>query len=66
MKPGLFITNIVFVVVAALAMMSFGITGAYAEDVDCSICHPDLAKKKVVHAAVSMGCPTCHTSLNAA
>jgi predicted CXXCH cytochrome family protein len=30
------------------------------------MCHPDLAKKKVVHAAVSMGCPTCHASLNAA
>lgn len=36
-----------------------------AESVDCSICHPDLAKKKTVHAAVGMGCSTCHSSLNA-
>ena len=51
-------------VVAALAVMGFGVTQAYAEDVDCSMCHPDLAKKKTVHAAVSMGCTGCHTSLN--
>jgi predicted CXXCH cytochrome family protein len=38
----------------------------FAEETDCSMCHPDLAKKKTVHAAVLMGCTGCHTSLNVA
>ncbi|MBI5847474.1 MAG: hypothetical protein HZB31_05900 [Nitrospirae bacterium] len=42
----------------------FGVNRAYAEAVDCSMCHPDLDKKKTVHAAVGMGCSACHTSLN--
>ncbi len=54
------------VVGVVLVLLSFSITKAYAEDVDCSMCHPDLAKKKTVHAAVSMGCTGCHTSLNVA
>jgi len=59
-------THMVTVVAAAGVFMSFGARGLSAADVDCSMCHPDLAKKKTVHAAVNMGCPTCHTSLNAA
>lgn len=34
-------------------------------EVDCSMCHGDLAKDKVVHAAVQMGCPTCHAGIDA-
>jgi predicted CXXCH cytochrome family protein len=49
-----------------LFLSGFFVGGVRAESVDCSICHPDLAKKKVIHAAVSMGCETCHASLNAA
>jgi predicted CXXCH cytochrome family protein len=52
-------------VALAVLLLAGGMQTASAEDVDCSMCHPDLAKKKVVHAAVSMGCPTCHASLNA-
>jgi len=36
-----------------------------AAEVDCLLCHGDLAKGKVVHAAVAMGCPTCHTAIDA-
>ncbi len=36
---------------------------AKTEEVDCSICHGDLADKKVVHAAVQMGCPSCHSGI---
>jgi predicted CXXCH cytochrome family protein len=58
--------NMVWGLITAAALLGFGIAGAYAEDVDCSMCHPDLARKKTVHAAVNMGCPTCHANLNAA
>jgi predicted CXXCH cytochrome family protein len=57
--------HIVLSVIAVAALALCGVMPATAEEVDCSMCHLDLAKKKVVHAAVSMGCPTCHTSLNA-
>lgn len=36
-----------------------------AQDVDCTKCHADLAKRKVVHAAMQMGCKTCHDQLDA-
>ncbi len=55
-----------FRLITVAAVLILGSTGTYAEDVDCSMCHPDLAKKKTVHAAVSMGCTGCHTSLNVA
>jgi len=31
----------------------------------CLTCHEAVVKEKVVHAAVQMGCPTCHTSIDA-
>ncbi len=43
-----------------------GVQPLFAESVDCSMCHPDLDKKKTVHAAIGMGCVTCHASLNVA
>ncbi len=36
-----------------------------AAEVDCLMCHPDLAAKKVKHAAVDMGCAGCHTAVDA-
>lgn len=33
---------------------------------DCLQCHEELTKGKSVHAAVAMGCTTCHTAINAA
>jgi predicted CXXCH cytochrome family protein len=38
---------------------------AHAQDRDCVQCHADVAAKKVVHAAVQMGCRTCHDQLDA-
>lgn len=34
-------------------------------DVDCLMCHEQLSKEKVVHPALQMGCPTCHTAIDA-
>jgi len=61
------IISVEITLMAAIMIFMSGsvIGGVSAESVDCSICHPDLAKKKVVHPAVSMGCTGCHTSLNA-
>jgi predicted CXXCH cytochrome family protein len=33
---------------------------------DCAGCHPDLAAGKNLHQAVSMGCKTCHSAIDAA
>lgn len=52
--------------IALALFFGFSELSIAAESVDCSMCHPDLAKKRTLHAAVSMGCPTCHTSLNVA
>ncbi len=39
--------------------------GSYSSaQMDCAMCHGDLASKKVVHAAVHMGCETCHTAVD--
>ena len=38
---------------------------AEAKDEVCLKCHAALADKKVVHAAVHMGCTTCHAELDA-
>lgn len=54
----------------ALVVMSISLfimipLSASAADVDCLKCHNDLTKGKFVHAALSMGCTTCHTHVNA-
>ncbi|MDD5029984.1 MAG: cytochrome c3 family protein [Rhodoferax sp.] len=33
-------------------------------EMDCLYCHRTMTKKKVVHAAVHMGCPSCHDNLD--
>ncbi len=38
---------------------------ATAAEVNCLKCHNELTKKKFEHAAVAMGCPTCHTDIDA-
>ena len=38
---------------------------ASAAEIDCLKCHGKLTKEKVQHAAVAMGCPTCHSGINA-
>lgn len=38
---------------------------AQAQNTDCTRCHAELAKKKVVHAAMQKGCNICHSELDA-
>lgn len=38
---------------------------ASSQEVDCLKCHSKLKKEKTVHAALEMGCTTCHTGINA-
>lgn len=49
--------------------LSFSLAGgfsAFAEEINCLMCHEQLAKEKVVHPALSMGCPACHSGIDAA
>lgn len=39
---------------------------AAAEEIDCSMCHAALTvRMKVVHPAIQMGCPSCHSGIDA-
>jgi predicted CXXCH cytochrome family protein len=38
---------------------------AHAEEVDCLMCHPEKGEGAHVHPAVTMGCTTCHTGVDA-
>ena len=48
-------------VAAALAWTS----AASPAEVDCLQCHRGLSRQKVVHAAMQMGCATCHGAIDA-
>jgi predicted CXXCH cytochrome family protein len=37
---------------------------AHAAEAECVKCHAALAREKVVHPALQMGCPTCHTDID--
>ncbi len=50
---------------AGLLLMIFFAVAAGAEEINCIICHEQLTKGQSVHAAVQMGCPTCHTAVDA-
>lgn len=41
-----------------------GVAGA--AEIDCLKCHRGLSRQKVVHAAMQMGCVTCHGAVDAA
>ncbi len=36
-----------------------------AQEIDCLKCHARLKSEKTVHPALDMGCPTCHTGIDA-
>ncbi len=38
---------------------------ASAQEIDCLKCHAKLKSGRVVHPALDMGCPTCHTGIDA-
>src|SRR5512139_39142 len=49
----------------ALLLVACWISLASAQDESCEKCHAAKTQKPVVHAAVSMGCRTCHEKLDA-
>lgn len=50
---------------ALLIVLFFPMPPVSAEEPDCLMCHEQLAKEKVVHPAVAMGCPSCHSAIDA-
>lgn len=48
-----------------LAFITFYHGTEALSDVDCLMCHEQLQKEKVVHPAMQMGCPTCHSAIDA-
>jgi predicted CXXCH cytochrome family protein len=51
--------------VLSIMFLLFLSSRASSAGVDCLRCHEELTKGKSVHAALSMGCPTCHTAIDA-
>lgn len=49
----------------SLALLIIAASSAGAETSDCRQCHGKLAGGKFVHAAVIMGCQSCHTGVDA-
>jgi predicted CXXCH cytochrome family protein len=43
----------------------FSVNEAAFGEIDCRKCHGDLVREKVVHPAVQMGCPICHSGIDA-
>ena len=62
MRPGHRAATLLAGCIMALFLFS---SNAPAADVDCLKCHSKLTKGSVVHAAISMGCTTCHTAIDA-
>lgn len=53
-------------ILAATGIPFSFVSRATADEIDCLRCHDDLTVKKSKHAAMDMGCPTCHTAVDAA
>ena len=49
----------------AISFLRFVWSPSFSEEVNCVMCHEALTKEKVVHAALQMGCPTCHSAVDA-
>ena len=50
---------------SSLLLFLFMAFPASAEQIDCLQCHGELAQGKSVHAALAMGCPVCHSGIDA-
>lgn len=48
------------------AALLVSVSAARADGPDCGACHGALVKNAVVHAAVTMGCPSCHSGIDGA
>jgi len=53
-----------FCVSCMVLLFLFPVIGG-AEEINCILCHDQLTKGRSVHAAVKMGCATCHTAIDA-
>jgi len=53
--------------ITGITLLLFSILSSAAEsgEIDCLKCHAKLKKEKVVHAALDMGCLSCHSGLDA-
>jgi len=59
---------LIFIFPAVFFFLTFelvNLPSVFAQDPDCLMCHEQLAGEKVVHAAVQMGCTTCHSAIDA-
>jgi len=56
--PALFLLMVTFVFL-------FSHSPSAAEKTNCLKCHKKLTKGKFVHQAIEMGCPSCHTAIDA-
>ena len=54
----------IFFLIVFIVSLFISAPPSYAED-DCLQCHEELAQGKSVHAAVAMGCSTCHSAIDA-
>jgi predicted CXXCH cytochrome family protein len=52
-----------FALAVFLPLLIFS-SDAFSAKIDCRSCHRLLASEKVVHPAVEMGCPVCHTAVD--
>ena len=50
---------------SGMLLLSLFSIAVASEESNCLICHEQLTKGKSVHAAVQMGCPTCHPAIDA-
>ncbi len=55
----LYASCVLFLMILVMAMFSF--PGLAHAQLDCKKCHKYMATKKFVHAALQMGCESCHT-----
>lgn len=58
------IVTLVFLFLTLTVVLLYHERDAFSE-VDCLMCHDQLQKEKVVHPAIQMGCPTCHSAIDA-
>ncbi len=56
---------VLFFAMALLSPLFSPHTTSAADKTNCLKCHKKLTKGKFVHQAMEMGCPTCHSAINA-
>jgi predicted CXXCH cytochrome family protein len=50
---------------AILTVRLVSVAASSDKEIDCLKCHAKLKSEKVVHPALDMGCPACHTGIDA-